>query len=610
MPEAPHPAFCVVRRVVLAIAACELALVVFVTGTGGFSWAIGGVVLRVHEPWRLLGSAFLLIGIALWLGGAGAVKGDLERAWDERDRCARWLAAAAAVTALLTGLLRGTWTAGSADSYGYVSQSMLWLKGVPVQIDALAQRAPWPLAEWSFSPLGYKPGVDAGAIVPTYPPGLPLTMAGAASIGGTEAVYWVVPALGAAAVWATYLIGRRYAGGAAGAAAAVLLSASPVFLYQVVQPMSDVPVTAWWLLSMWLVARGRPAIAGLCAAAAVLTRPNLAPLAAWLMAGVVVHEWQPSRRPVALWRDAVAFAAPVTLGLGFLFWLNAKLYGSPFASGYGAASSLFAVANIPVNIGHYTRWLVETHTPLVLIGLAAPLTAGIERQRSGTPAPTTAPWWLGLGFIAVVIGSYLPYSSFEEWWYLRFLLPALPVLLILAGAVLLRVSTLLPKAARLVALLAVLGLLATRYIAVADARSAFDLARLESRYVAAGTFAARSLPPNAVLLSVQQSGPLRMYGHRMTVRFDHLEPQGLDSAVRFFEGEGYQPYFALEAWEETQFRNRFSRSSPLGLLDWPPVAEVGNPVKVRFYDPRDRQRFLAGERVTTTRDPRGRFERQ
>jgi hypothetical protein len=33
------------------------------------------------------------------------------------------------------------------------------------------------------------------------------------------------------------------------------------------------------------------------------------------------------------------------------------------------------------------------------------------------------------------------------------------------------------------------------------------------------------------------------------------------------------------------------------------MAEVGRPVKVRFYDPRDRQRFLAGEPVPTARDP-------
>jgi hypothetical protein len=100
-----------------------------------------------------------------------------------------------------------------------------------------------------------------------------------------------------------------------------------------------------------------------------------------------------------------------------------------------------------------------------------------------------------------------------------------------------------------------------------------------------------------------------MYGNRTTLRFDHLDPQGLEAAVAFLDRTGNRPYFVLEAWEEAQFRNRFSRSSGLGLLDWPPMAEVGSPVKVRFYDPRDRERFLAGERITTVHDPSGRLDR-
>ena len=42
------------------------------------------------------------------------------------------------------------------------------------------------------------------------------------------------------AVWATGML----AGGAAGVVAATLLAFTPVFLYQSIQPMSDVPVTA------------------------------------------------------------------------------------------------------------------------------------------------------------------------------------------------------------------------------------------------------------------------------------------------------------------------------------------------------------------------------
>jgi hypothetical protein len=505
---------------------------------------------------------------------------------------------------MLVGLVKGTRVAGSADAYGYVSQALLWLKGLPVQAEPLAAAVPWPFAEWSLSPLGYRPGLEPGLIVPTYPPGLPLAMAAAAGVGGTGAVYWVVPVLGAAAVWLTFLLGRRIADAASGAAAAMLLAASPVFLYQLVQPMSDVPVTACWLLSLWGAAAGVPLVAGLGAAAGVLMRPNLAPLALLVIAAVLCHAYAQRQNLRAVLRAALMGALPLAAAAGFLAWLNTRLYGAPFASGYGSPSELFAFANVPVNAGRYLRWLLDTQTPFVLLGLAAPFAARFRRPGS-SGALMPAQTWLGLGFAALVLACYLPYSPFEEWWYLRFLLPAIPVLLILATAVLVRLAPAVPAVTRVPLLVACVGLLAWHYVATAGERSVFELDRFESRYLAAGAFASRALPERAVLLSVQESGPLRMYGGRTTVRFDYLDPRGLDAAVQFLDGEGRRPYFVLEAWEEAQFRERFGASSPLGLLDWPPIAEVGKPVRVRFYDPRDRQRFLAGEPVATAREPLG-----
>ncbi|MFO7691758.1 MAG: hypothetical protein R6V57_01610 [Vicinamibacterales bacterium] len=586
----------------LALAgAFALALAAAVAATGGIDWSVGALRLRAHEPWRLLAAGLGLVGAALWLGGAQAGAA-LSRAWDTRERHAARIAAASAAITLLVGLVKGTRVAGGADAYGYVSQALLWLKGLPVQAESLAAVVPWPGAEWSLSPLGYRPGLEPGMIVPTYPPGLPLAMAAAAGIGGTDAVYWVVPVLGAAAVWLTFLLGRRYADAGSGAAAALLVAASPVFLYQLVQPMSDVPVTACWLLSLWGAASGRPCVAGLGAAAAVLTRLNLAPLALPVAAAVAVQAFLQHRTLRAALRAALVCALPLALAAAFLAWLHTRLYGSPLASGYGAASELFAAANVPVNAVRYTRWLVDTQTPLVLLGLAAPFAA--RSRRPGHPgASLPAQAWFGLGFAALVLACYLPYSPFEEWWYLRFLLPAIPVLLILAAPILVRLASAAPAVVRAPLVAAGVGLLAWQYVATAGERSAFALDRLESRYLAAGAFASRNLPDRAVLLSMQESGPLRMYGGRTTVRFDHLEPNGLDAAVQFLNREGYPPYFVLEAWEEAGFRERFAASSPLGLLDWPPMAEVGRPVKVRFYDPRDRGRFLAGEAVATAREP-------
>jgi hypothetical protein len=388
----------------------------------------------------------------------------------------------------------------------------------------------------------------------------------------------------------------------------VLLASSPVFLYQLVQPMSDVPVTAWWLLACWGAADGRPFVAGVGGAAAVLTRPNLAPVVVPVLAAVLWHAYSRHRPLGAAVRSAVLFALPLAAAAAFLAWLNARLYGSPFASGYGAPSELFALGNIAVNAGRYARWLIETQTPALLVALAAPVAARLWWRRApGIPPQAQA--WLGLAFAASVVACYLPYAPFEEWWYLRFLLPAIPVLLLLSTSLLVGLSSAMPSVVRAPLVAAAVALLAVQYVATAADRQAFALRGLESRYETAGRFAARELPSSAVLLSVQESGSLRMYGNRTTLRFDHLDPQGLEAAVAFLDRTGNRPYFVLEAWEEAQFRDRFSRSSALGLLDWPPMAEVGSPVKVRFYDPRDRERFLAGERITTVRDPADRLDR-
>ena len=110
-----------------------------------------------------------------------------------------------------------------------------------------------------------------------------MTMALFERLGGSRAVFWVVPLLGGVAVWAAYLLGRSVAGPWCGALAAVLLASSPAFLFQLTcAPMSDLAAAAWWTLALALLFSGTNVAAlgsGVVAAIAILTRPNLVPLA-------------------------------------------------------------------------------------------------------------------------------------------------------------------------------------------------------------------------------------------------------------------------------------------------------------------------------------------
>src|SRR5437899_1440640 len=93
------------------------------------------------------------------------------------------------------------------------------------------------------------------------------------------------------ALWLTYLLGERTCGRRTGFLAAILLTCSPIFLFQSLEPMSDVPATAWWLAAwVFAISDGAAAalLAGLAASASVVTRPNLVPLALVLTGAVIL----------------------------------------------------------------------------------------------------------------------------------------------------------------------------------------------------------------------------------------------------------------------------------------------------------------------------------
>ena len=201
-----------------------------------------------------------------------------------------WIAAALAAIVIGTGLVWNTRVAAGADAYGYVSQADLWLRG-DLHIDqSFGASVPWPLARWTFTPLGYRPEPDGYRIVPQYSPGLPLLMAAFKAIAGQCAIFWVVPICGGVLVGATYAIGRRLGRPIVGVAAAWLVATSPTVLFMLMAPMSDVPAAAAWAVSVACALGQTPLAAfsaGVAAAVAILIRPNLAPIAGiiflWLL---------------------------------------------------------------------------------------------------------------------------------------------------------------------------------------------------------------------------------------------------------------------------------------------------------------------------------------
>jgi hypothetical protein len=79
--------------------------------------------------------------------------------------------------------------------------------------------------------------------------------------------------------------------------------------------------------------------------------------------------------------------------------------------------------------------------------------------------------------------------------------------------------------------------------------------------------------------------------------WDSLDPAWLDRAVSWLAGHGYRPLILVERQEEPVFRELFAKHGEFGGLDWPPIYDIDR--QVRIFDPADRARYLAGQRVAT-----------
>jgi hypothetical protein len=261
--------------------------------------------------------------------------------------------------------------------------------------------------------------------------------------------------------------------------------------------------------------------------------------------------------------------------------INWRLYGSPFASGYGDIGQAYAIANISANARRYAEWIVQTQTPLIALGVMGLLMASVRRSTILASRASA----LFLVFTLAIAASYLPYSVFEDWWYLRFFLPALPLVIVATAASILWGLGFLPVAARVLGFVAIGTFLVSHELRFAIDAGLTRLQRLERRYVAVARFIETATPPNAVFLSLQHGGSVRHYAGRLTVRFDRIAA-GLDDALVSLERAGWRPFILLEDWEETQFKRQFGSSSAAGRLAWRPYARLPEPGGVNIYDPK------------------------
>jgi hypothetical protein len=541
-----------------------MAAAVFLAVSGGVRTTVGGLRISARSPLPI--AILAVANFTIWFVAARkqhAIASDLDAAWSWLERHGSASILTIAIASTTVAAIYSTRSAAGADASGYVSQAEMW------------QRLEWNGLEsaqgldgWIGTPLGWRPA-SASTQVPTYAPGLPLLMAIPHAVAGITGAAAVVIVSAAITTVACGLMAMWLGGSIAGIIAAALVGFTPVFLYQAIQPMSDVPVTAAWMLCFaWLTRKGSwDLAAGIACAIAVLIRPNLAPLA-------IV--------PLFLARRKIAFATPVAVAGVFLAIVQSMWYGSPLRSGYGTAEELFALSNIGANAARYSQWFIAT-APAMLLGIFA-----INRLKRNRHA-------MGMLLFAVlVIAAYLIYAVFDHWSYLRFLLPALAVFAIVAGVELAAWVSRFPAVIRTSLLFVLLVGLTAYSIFVARSFDTFKLADQLGRVARVAGFLHANAPPTAVILSGEQSGSMRYYTKRSILRWEAATPETLTAAIAKLDPVDQPIFIVLDAWEDAPFKAKFA-SLPAVALDWPPMLEAGTSHRTRVWKLADRDRFLRGE---------------
>jgi Dolichyl-phosphate-mannose-protein mannosyltransferase len=542
----------------------------FVAFTGGIDTRIGGVAVRSRSWERPATVAIVLLGAGLFF-----VR---HRLTGVPARLFRVLPVAIVLWGAIAALAFGTYAAGGADSFGYISQAELLAHGRLTEAMPSHPAFDWPDIPATLTPLAFTRGPDPGVLVPVYPPGLPLLMAPLTWIH-PSAVFLVVPLCAAFTLWCCLRLGRELEDDQAGTVGALLMSVSPTFLLQALQPMSDVPVTAAWLAALLLARRPSltgSVLAGLVASLAVMIRPNLAPLAFFVVV-TSATALRDGSRGRTLGRMVVC-AACMLPGLIVLGYIQNARYGSPLGSGYGSFLDLFAFSNIEPNLSRYPRWLTMAHSPVLWLWLLAPLWF----RRASPRARVFG--WIGYGFAAAVIVAYLPYVYFrpEEWSYTRFLLPALPFMLLFAAGVVLSAARRWLPSVPLGAAATLILAAAAWSLYMASALGVFRVQEGERKYPQVGVFVRDQLPKSAFVLAAQHSGSLTYYSHRPTLRWDLLDRASLDRAIRSMRAAGYHPFLVVDTGEDEAFRQRFGETGQHAVEALTPLATIGNTTVYEF----------------------------
>jgi hypothetical protein len=475
------------------------------------------------------------------------------------------LAVAAVVLVYYSWLMRRYLcdVAGGSDSSGYVN--FAWRLSHGPLVEPIKAIDTFDLSDDFlpvFQPLGFTwgpKGIVSRANVPLYPPGLPIHMAFLAGfLGWKLGPFLVSPLAALACLLLMYGLSRKFGLSPPWSlAGAAVLAAFPVFLFQAVQPMSDVLAVAWGMLAVFagLQSRKRAGWAWLAGAAVginVLVRPTniliLFPLAFALPAKPKIY--------LRLVLGGLPFAA--VMGA-----LNLVLYGNPLTDGYRGEQLTSVVFSLfGKNAVQFGAWFLAMMTFVFpLAWLLLPANRSVPRRDR----------WLLVFWFAPFFLLYSLFDFVTMWTHVRYLLPGVPAL-VLAGMLWLRdgtefVTRKIRSAGRperrrpawLVRAPAVVAGVICVLILLAEVREikrlhVLDVHNFEATYKISCLAVKEALLEKSVVLSGQLSGALTYYTKTVPCMFNALKPGQFEVLRQKALLRGYSLYALLFPVEEAELQ--------------------------------------------------------
>ena len=461
-----------------------------------------------------------------------------------------------------------TFAVRGPDSTGYANLAY------SLQHGPIAQ--PVPLIKEFDLPPDYAPAFllrtylllpDATRMAPFYPVGLPLHMMLFSLVFGWQSgLYLVSPVFAALSVFLFYLLGkeigltRKYA-----SAATILFAFCPTLIYQSLQVASDVPATFWTLATILAAFRSQKnehwsLLAGAAFGLAFLIRPTsvllLLPLAFCLRLN---------------WRSLFFFGLGGSPWALFFFIYNYTVFGHPFQTGYGllGLEQELVVTGVQKRFAHYIYWLSRSMSPLLFCAWLA------------TPLLRQLTWWRRL-FILTWFGTffvfYCGYSWYDAWWYTRFLLPAIPALILALTFTCRSIIEWLTKKieAPFVRSQLVVGSIIIMVICVLGFEQqfiqrfkVFDIGRQDVLDRVACRRAKQLLPERALVFAMEMNGTWRFYTDRNTVRWDLAPTEKLQEIMHRATAQGLPLYAFLMTHEINDARNNIQN-------EWTKLDEFGS----------------------------------